>query len=95
MRIHPVYLSQSVVNSFEDGDQRMVAWVKGVPVGLNTFYHAYKYKIGSEEMPALEYPMILRLAELYLIRAEARIQLNNISGSLEDLNSIQEQSRFT
>jgi hypothetical protein len=39
-------------------------------------------------MPPAEYPMILRLAEQYLIRAEARAQQNNLIGSQSDLNVI-------
>ena len=31
---------------------------------------------------------VIRIAELYLIRAEARAQQNNLSGALEDLNAI-------
>ncbi len=32
--------------------------------------------------------MVLRLAEQYLIRAEARAQQNNLSGAQDDLNTI-------
>src|SRR5207245_162544 len=35
-----------------------------------------------------EYYMMLRLAEQYLIRAEARAQQNNLAGSILDLNVI-------
>ena len=36
--------------------------------------------------------MVLRLAEQYLIRAEARAQQNNISGSQSDLNLIRNRA---
>lgn len=36
--------------------------------------------------------MVIRLAELYLIRAEARAKQNNITGSQEDLNRIRNRS---
>jgi hypothetical protein len=35
---------------------------------------------------------IFRIAELYLIRAEARAQLENVSGSLDDLNEIRKRA---
>lgn len=36
--------------------------------------------------------MVLRLAEQYLIRAEARVRQNNISGGQSDLNAIRNRS---
>lgn len=38
---------------------------------------------------------ILRLAEQYLIRAEARAQLNDLNGSLQDLNAIRSRAQIT
>lgn len=38
--------------------------------------------------PAGEYHIVFRLAEQYLIRAEARIQLGKITGAIQDLNKI-------
>jgi hypothetical protein len=89
--IYPVYLSSSFINSFETGDQRAVNWVGGVnptPPGTTTYYYPNKYKIGAVAVSTQEYPMILRLAEQYLIRAEARAQQNNFSGAQTDLNMI-------
>jgi hypothetical protein len=53
-------------------------------VGANTYYYPYKYKIVSNATIS-EYSMVLRLAEQYLIRAEARVQ-NNLPGAIGDLN---------
>jgi hypothetical protein len=36
--------------------------------------------------------MLLRLAEQYLIRAEARAQLNNVNGAQSDLNTIRSRA---
>jgi hypothetical protein len=42
--------------------------------------------------PATDPAYILRLAEIYLIRAEARARLNNLSGSLSDINAIRSRA---
>jgi hypothetical protein len=35
---------------------------------------------------------VLRLAEMYLIRAESRAELNNFTGALQDINTIRERA---
>lgn len=86
--LYPVYLSDSVVNSFEEGDLRKADWVGSVNVEGTTYYYPYKYKIGAVYADITEYIMVLRLGEQYLIRAESRAQLDNISGAAADLNVI-------
>jgi hypothetical protein len=39
-------------------------------------------------MPLTEYNMVLRLAEQYLIRAEARGMQNDLTGAMDDVNII-------
>jgi len=85
---HPVYLANTLINSFEAGDKRRVNWVDSVTVGSVTYYYAFKYKISMANTATAEYIMIMRLAEQYLIRAEARVQQNNISGGQIDLDTI-------
>jgi starch-binding outer membrane protein, SusD/RagB family len=80
-------LSAQLLNSFESSDQRKVNWVSSLTVNGNTHYFPYKYKVRNASTIS-EYTMVLRLAELYLIRAEARAQQNNISGAQSDLNAI-------
>jgi len=89
---HPVYLSQQVVHSFETGDQRKTNWVDSVIADGHTYYYPYKYKIGNVAAPTQEYPTILRLAEQYLIRAEARAAQNDIAGAQNDLNIIRSRA---
>lgn len=88
----PVFLSNSIVNSFELNDKRRAKWIDSVTVTISgaptKFYYPFKYKIGNITMPVSEYSMVLRLAEQYLIRAEARAQQNNLSGALADVNTI-------
>jgi len=87
-----VALSTNLMNAFETGDKRLSNWVGTYKKsGANqSYYFPYKYKIYkvSTSQPVTEYTMVLRLAEQYLIRAEARAQQGNIQGSQDDLNTI-------
>ncbi len=90
----PVQLSNFLLNSFEIGDQRKSNgnWITSVTVGANTYFYPSKYKSATNGAPVTEYLMVLRLAEQYLIRSEARSQLNNISGAQSDLNVIRKRA---
>jgi hypothetical protein len=77
----------TTLKAFEAGDQRKTSWLKSTTIAGVTYYYPYKYKLRSGS-PAKEYPMIERLAEQYLIRAEARAQQNDLSGAIEDLDTI-------
>lgn len=86
--VYPAYLSPQLLNSFEAGDQRELNWIDSVTVDATTFYHPYKYKSATYDAPVSEFLMVLRLAEQYLIRAEARAQQGNITGAQSDLNAV-------
>lgn len=82
-----VQLEEDFVDVFEDSDQRLTDWI-GYHSGKEAFY-SYKYKIrNSSEFPIEEYSMVLRLAEQYLLRAEARARLGDKEGAIEDLDVI-------
>jgi len=83
-----VAISKHLLNAFEPGDKRKQAWVNYYIDGMDTFYYPYKYKIQASGEPVTEYSMVLRLAEQYLIRSEARARQNNITGAQTDLNII-------
>jgi hypothetical protein len=91
-----IALSDSLVNAFEGGDLRYTNWVgiDSVPASgatpASVYYFAYKYKANSAGYysTAQESVVMLRLAEQYLIRAEARAQQNNLTGALADLNDV-------
>jgi hypothetical protein len=85
---YPVYLTNELVNSFDAKDQRKNQWINNIIIGGTTYYFAYKYKLGYENQETKEYSVVLRLAEQYLIRAEARIQLNKTPEGIGDLNEI-------
>jgi hypothetical protein len=89
----PVYpLTAKLVNLFEAGDLRKAAWTKVNTVSGQQYPYAYKYKVRTIVMPVTEYTVALRLAELYLIRSEARARLNNVAGSQQDLNKIRNRA---
>jgi len=83
-----VALSSALVTAFEPGDLRRVHWVRAITNGSDTWYHAYKYKQQSFAGSSSEYSIVLRLSELYLIRAEARAKQGFLSGAQDDLNVI-------
>ncbi|WP_034893820.1 RagB/SusD family nutrient uptake outer membrane protein [Gillisia sp. Hel_I_29] len=82
-----IQLQDEFVKSFNDQDRRFTDWI-GYHPGKDAFF-AYKYKIrNSNEFPIKEYSMVLRLAEQYLIRAEARAKQGMISEAIEDIDII-------
>jgi hypothetical protein len=90
-------LSQQLLSAFETGDLRRFNWVDSIFNGTNTYYFPYKYKAGGSATSTTEYSMVLRLAEQYLIRAEARAQQQNITGAagaLSDLNVIRNRAHL-
>ena len=78
-------LRSPLLNAFEAGDKRK-EWIKPNPTGGLTYY-PYKFRKGPGS-PYSEYNMVLRLAEQYLIRAEARIMQYNLAGATDDLNTV-------
>ncbi|MBE9601861.1 RagB/SusD family nutrient uptake outer membrane protein [Pedobacter sp. MC2016-24] len=83
-----VTLEQSFATSgFESNDKRPINWIKSFSNTKGTWYHPFKYKVRSSTTVS-EYSMVLRLAEQYLIRAEARAKQNDLDGSIADLDKI-------
>jgi hypothetical protein len=95
----PVYLSNSQLSAFEPGDVRKTVWVGSYVSGSTTYYFPYKYKASTYDANITsvdgmtEYRMVLRLAEQYLIRAEARAQQNKIADAVADLNALRVRAR--
>lgn len=85
-----------VENSFEPGDQRKDKWIGSYDNGTKVFYYAFKYKVKYNTGPMhSENPAVLRLAEQYLIRAEARARLNKLTGANSaetDINAIRNRA---
>jgi starch-binding outer membrane protein, SusD/RagB family len=88
----PLILSDNLVGSFESGDQRRTNWVDSIISGSTTYYYPFKYKLYYTGAPPAEYPVLLRLAEQYLIRAEARAEQNKLVDAASDLNRIRNRA---
>lgn len=87
-------LSGNLVHSFEEGDLRREQWIGTVTNWVETWYHAYKYKQNIHLDNSTEYSILFRLAEQYLIRAEAKAYLNDLEGAKRDLNKIRERAQL-
>ncbi len=84
-------LSTFLLNDFETGDNRRTSWISKNTVGGQNYYYPAKYKVRTGAT-AIESPIYLRLAEQYLIRAEANAQLNILSGAIADINIIRSRA---
>lgn len=87
-------LSKGLYDAFEKNDQRKIQWIGVYTQGLQTWYFPYKYKVraSSTITTNTEYSVILRLEEQYLIRSEARAQMENLEGARQDLNKIRNRA---
>lgn len=85
-------LTPFLENAFEPADQRKLNWTKTNVSAGKAYTYPYKYKMRNTGAPYTEFNILLRLAEQYLIRAEARIHQNNIAGAKEDLNTIRKRA---
>ncbi len=89
-------ISAQLLNTFEPGDGRYAAWVDSSTYSGTTYYYPFKYKIGTgspvyaPNATPTEYYMVLRLAEQYLIRAEAEANGagGGLSASIADIDTI-------
>lgn len=96
-------MTAKLASSFETGDLRRTKWTLSwisptlPPYNSRMFYTANKYKVkaGSATAANNEYYIVLRLAEQYLIRAEARANQSNLSGAAADLLPLRSRAGLT
>jgi len=89
----PIFVLYNALNNeFETGDKRKSSWTKSIPYNGLTYYYPYKYKYRSTAVSGNEYSVMLRLSEQYLIRSEARLMQNNLSGAQTDLNVVRSRA---
>lgn len=84
-------LTPDFLSIWETEDLRYQNWIGVYTEGEDNYYYPFKYKIKNGG-DAEEYSMVLRLAELYLIRAEAYAKSGNTQAALEDLNTIRNRA---
>jgi hypothetical protein len=88
----PAYavLPGGFANTFEIGDNRVPAWTTTINFQGTSYFSSRKY-IAFAVAP-VDYSTVLRLAEQYLIRAEARAHLGKLPEASADLNAIRNRS---
>ncbi len=95
---NPLYrVYQTTLDAFASTDKRKLDWTKEQVFNSVSYRYPakYKYRIAT---PVVEYNTVLRLAEQYLIRAEARANQNNAAKlvqAVEDLNVLRGRADVT
>jgi hypothetical protein len=85
-------LPNTLYASFEAGDLRKANWTKANTVGGVVYPFPYKYKIATTSVAPTEYAIVFRLAEVLLVRAEAKAKGNDIIGAAADLNLVRKRA---
>jgi hypothetical protein len=90
-------VSDGLWKAFETGDLRKGSWIRSVSVSGQTYNYPHKYKLNLSPngVPPTEYNVVLRLAEIYLIRAEALAKLGRIVEAVADINTIRVRAGLT
>ena len=87
-------LTTSLISSFESQDARKSLWIGRDTIGATIYYYPFKYKIKTITAgePKTEYNVVLRLAEQYLIKAEALAEQGNVSEAMFFLDAVRERA---
>lgn len=87
-------LSPYTVSLFSNGDQRLTKWTRlGTGTGANTRAPS-KYKTFSNTQAGAKKECLtpIRLAELYLIRAEARAMQDKLADAIKDIDEVRKRA---
>lgn len=88
-----IALTEHLVGSFESGDRRKQYWVGEIKDNnQKSYYFCHKYKQRSVTTSSLEYSVLMRVEEVFLLRAEALINLQQFSEARSDLNKIRSRA---
>jgi len=88
-----VALRQDFVTEFESGDGRKTSWIGQKNDSQNqNYYFPFKYKQYLTSTSSLEYSVIQRVEELYLIRAEAYIFKGQYALAVSDINAVRNRA---
>jgi len=87
-----VSISKQLLNSFETNDRRRTNWIHDTVFVGRPYAYPYKYQSQFLSPSRREYQMVLRLAEQYLIRAESRARLGNLTGAMNDLDTVRRRA---
>lgn len=87
-----VALTDDLIDSFQAEDQRFELWIGKLSDSISTYYYPFKYRLNEPGPGSEEYSIVLRIAEQYLIRAEARFILGDLEGAAQDLNAVRSRA---
>jgi hypothetical protein len=87
-----VSLNSQLVENMEPNDLRREYWIGEITDGNETWYSPKKYKLKENTGTSMEYSVIFRLSEQYLIRAEALARLGNLPAAKEDLDMVRNRA---
>lgn len=82
-------LTSSVLSAFETGDLRKTTWIRTSNYSGQSV--SIPYKMTSTALNPPEYYTLIRLAEMYFIRAEARAIREDFGGCADDINLLRLQ----
>lgn len=82
-------LTSSLLDEFESGDLRKNTWIQTSTYAGQSV--SIPYKMTTTASNPLEYYTLIRLAEIHLIRAEARAMREDFGGCADDINLIRLQ----
>lgn len=82
----PYTITETLLEAFSSGDRRK-EWIGINTATGKTLYYPRKYKV-KVSSDITEHYFVLRLAEIYLIRAEASVRLENLGAAQSDVNII-------
>lgn len=92
------WCNEVLIKSFEPSDKRRNNWIDSTEYNGTKYWFPTKYKVTAmDAIPggqAKEYPVVLRLSEQYLIRSEARMELGDMDGAIEDINTIRKRAEL-
>ncbi len=87
-----IKITEGFMQSIHPEDKRLTDWIGHFTNETRNFHFPYKYKDRSSLNNITEYSMVLRLAEQYLIRAEARTMQGNLTGAIADVDEIRDRA---
>jgi len=90
----PKYNTGYLQYAFDEHDGRPVVWLNNTFLNQTYYMYPYKYEQRANGAPAENY-VIIRLAEIYLIRAEAYAHLNMLAQASADVNVIRVRSNLS
>jgi starch-binding outer membrane protein, SusD/RagB family len=92
---NPGAISPQLLSVFEPGDARFSTWVGKYSSAGVDYYYPFKYRVSRLNDPDYrENTTVFRLAEQYLISAEAKIQQGKIADGVADINILRQRARL-